>query len=276
MNVRWALACAAVWMSGNIAASAAIIQFQEDISPSGAYQAKSVGIRSNAAYPGTAVDGGTMQVGRTVTAGDFLRGIVGFDLSAIPAGSTINSVTLTVSPRQNDATSVNQSFSVNLHRITNDVLAESTVSWYRRNVADASTDWASPGGDFNATLLSSISANPTTWANGLPAAPANASSITFVFASSTAFVATAQAALDGNLPLTMLLVAPGAEAQSGRAILTFASDDPATGNTTNRDTIQSQAPLLTIDYTPIPEPSSVFLFGIGFIGLARHVTRSRK
>jgi hypothetical protein len=282
-NARWtvvlaAIALAALWASGSITASAAVLQFQEDLSPTTTYQGTAVYIRSTSSPPaGSNSEGGALQVGRTATANDFIRSIVGFDVSSIPSGSTINSVTLTISPRLNDSTSLNQAFAINLYRMMNDNFAENTATWFRRDVADAATAWTTAGGDFNSTVLSSLSLNAQHWADGAANPPtAPASDVTFVFGSTTSWVAAAQAALNGNGVLNMIMVSPDAEAQSGRVVFQIASDDPITSATgSNRKTIQSQAPLLTIDYT-VPEPSTLVLAGFAFIGFARRSIRRRK
>jgi hypothetical protein len=280
MNIRWINVIAVVvFLSWYSTASADLILFQEDISPAADCHGTAAYIRSTTADPGANTEGAALQVGRTVTANDFMRSILGFNISAIPAGSTINSVTLTVSPRHNDANSLDQSFAVNLHRLIGDNFAENTVTWYRRNIADAGTAWATPGGDFDSAVLSSISANPKHWADGAPAAPASASSITYVFNSTSELVATAQSALDGNNGMLNLLLRSAdieALATGNRAIFQMASDDPVSGaGSPNRNTIQSQAPLLTIDFTPVPEPSSWILYSFAAMGLLGYAVRRR-
>ncbi len=279
MNIHRIFAITAVLLLGwCAAASAEIILFQEDISPEAAYQGTALYIRSNSAYPGDNKEGGALQIGRTATANDFIRSIVGFNLSAIPAGSTINSVTLTVSPRHNDANSLDQSFAINLQRLGNDNFAENTVSWYRRDLADGLTDWATPGGDFDSMVLSSITVNPKHWADAHAAAPAPASSVTYVFNSTSDLVAAAQNALDGNGVLNLLMHSPDAEALAtgNRVIFQMAGDDPVINAISpNRNTIQSQAPLLTIDFTPVPEPSSWILASFAAMGLIGYAVRGR-
>jgi hypothetical protein len=274
---RWfavgAVALALTGLGWSATASAAVLQFQEDISPDGAYQATGIYIRSTTTPPtGGNSEGSALQIGRTVTANDYIRSIVGFSLSSIPAGSTINSVTLTVSPRHNDANSLDQSFAINLYRLSNDNFLENTATWFRRDIADAGTAWTTPGGDYNSTVLSSISVNAKRWADGAPSAPQPASSIAYVFASSAELVAAAQAALDGGGMLNMIMASPDAEALAtgNRVIYQMASDDPVINAISpNRNTIQSQAPMLTVDYTPVPEPASLALVGLAVLGFAR-------
>jgi hypothetical protein len=56
----------------------------------------------------------------------------------------------------------------------------------------------------------------------------------------------------------------------------MASDDPVSGaGSPNRNTIQSQAPLLTIDFTPVPEPSSWILYSFAAMGLLGYAVRRR-
>ncbi|MBN2022207.1 MAG: PEP-CTERM sorting domain-containing protein [Pirellulales bacterium] len=291
MNARWTLLLTATLLLGwGALASAEMIQFQEDISPTGSYQTTVTYIRSNAAFPGgnKGADS-TWQFGRTATADDFLRCIAGYDISAIPAGSTINSVTLTISPRMNDtSTSVDQSFPVQLHVLTNDAgLVEGVseeddpktgVTWFVGDLANqATTTWTTPGCDYDPTVLSSITLNPEHMADGLPNPPANASSITYVFQSSAAFVAAVQAAVNGDGVVNLLIRSAEVEAlpTGQRAIFPLAGDETATASGSQRVTIPSQAPILTVDYTPIPEPSSLVLFTAAAAGLLGYAARRR-
>ncbi len=103
-------------------------------------------------------------VGNTAGSGDYLRSVIGFDLSGLPFGATITSVTLTLTGASNDALSAT-SMIINLHRLSvpfkeGDGTAGSGVTW---NKSDGSSNWSTVGGSFDATVLSALSGlNPTT------------------------------------------------------------------------------------------------------------------
>src|SRR5690606_1448349 len=143
--------------------------------------------------------------------------------SAIPAGSTITSVTLTMSRRQIDATSTDADFNINLHQVTAPFL-ETEANWNERMTG---INWATPGGDVGA-LLGTITANPTTWVAPASENPfPNPATEKAVFDSSAAFVAAAQGALDnvGNQTLYLMLKLDAAgEASSTRVLFPFAYD----------------------------------------------------
>jgi hypothetical protein len=273
MHTRWKIALAMVLLLGwGATASADIIQFQEDLNPTTSYQNLTTYIRNSAT--GSDSNNGeasTWQLGRTATANDYLRCIAGYDISAIPAGSTINSVTLTVSPRMNEATSLDASYGIEIHEISNHDFTEASVTWLNRYTGQPTTAWTTPGSEYYGTVLSSLSLNPKHWADGASQPPtAPASNVTYVFASSSAFVTAAQNALNGGHRFDMLLLSPDAEALAtgNRIIFPFAGDDPVTSaSSPSRKTIQSQAPMLTIDYTPIPEPASWLLCSFAALGL---------
>ena len=110
------------------------------------------------------------------------------------------------------------------------------VTWNNRQTG---TPWSAPGGDFNATPLASITANPTAVAGTL---------YTFT---DPVFLAAAQSAIGGDLSLIMKLET---ENTADRRAFFFNADDGLTAN----------SPILTIDYT-VPEASTglLALAGLG-------------
>ncbi|GBE57917.1 disaggregatase related repeat protein [bacterium BMS3Abin01] len=87
-----------------------------------------------------------------------------FDLSAIPTGSTINSATLSLYQAGQGDTSTP---TMDVHYLTRD-WTEGTGYWTQSgdgatwNTYDGSSSWASPGGDFNATVSASAVAPAAT------------------------------------------------------------------------------------------------------------------
>lgn len=238
------MAAVVVAVAAASSARGVTIQFQET---DAGYQAGAVTMRSTASQAMGNDGGNGFQIGRTATEGDFLRGFLSFDISSIPAGSTIESATLTLTSRSNDATNPGQNFTIELRELVG-AASETQVIWLNRDFAGP-TPWATPGGDIQATALSSILANPAT----IDTPDASA----YVFATSSAFVAAAQAAVDGAGTLHMIAVSPDGEAHGSRVVFTFASDDP--GGSGASQVFEANAPLLTIEYSPVPEPASTGL-----------------
>jgi hypothetical protein len=258
MNARviQSIGAIALCFGANSSLYGVTISFQEDVSPTGGYQQIQNTIRNNGSISlGT---GGSNQIGKaSTTTGDFFRSLAGFDISAIPAGSTIDSVTLTLFPRNNGtaANTVDALFEIEVHQLIGSITEAGSTWANRENTGPVA--WTTPGGDFSATVLSSLSANPRTLVT-------NASSYTF--SSTSDFVTAAQGALDGSGTLYMILLAPVMEAGSVVNRFDFASDDTA----------GIGAPMLTVNYT-VPEPNTISLLaGMGVAGIALQVLRRRK
>jgi len=110
------------------------------------------------------------------------------------------------------------------------------VTWISRNgQTSAGNTWASAGGDFDATELSTV-----------PGFAATAGNLRKTFASTAAFVAAARSALMSGSPLGLLLRSP--ETTTSNQFVRFASDDFAT---------VSQRPQLKIQLSGSPLPSAV-------------------
>lgn len=188
---------------------------------------------------------GTSQLlfaGDTSNPGDFLRSTLAFDLNnPLLTGATINSVTLTLTVREADTGSEDTSLTIALHELTNS-FTNDDVTWTSRNGTD---DWTTPGGDFGSSLAT-VSGNPFTAVTG--------DTLDF---SSVALASAAESAIGGSF---YLLAKSTTEENTNRNLFRFAS---------TRNLSSAEGPVLTIDYTPIPEPSSVLLACLGGVALLR-------
>ena len=200
-----------------------------------------------------------IRVGRA-TAGpgsNAMRGLLAFDLDGLQ-GANIEAVTLTMTIAD---TGDGAPGAVELHEVTAALpMTEGTgtitvtgdgVTW---NTIDGTNAWATAGGDFSSTVLSSV---PGAGSSG-------ASGDMHVYGSSDAFVAATQAAVDAGSALELILISPSSEAGGAQAFWRYASDDHATAG---------YRPMLEIYYT-IPEPGSCLLLVLG--GVALLAIRRRK
>lgn len=187
-----------------------------------------------------------------------MRGLLSFSLASIPAGSTIDSITLTMTSNGSQSGNIAGVGTINLHEITpNGVAAnnfsEAGTNWTNWGNSGTGVAWTTLGGDFGSVLTSATLDNPNS--NTVLDAGETAT-----FTTSASFVAAAQAAFNAGLPLELIMLAPTAEANTAASnFFRFRSDD-------NADT--GTRPLLTINYT-IPEPTSallVLIAGVPFIG----------
>jgi len=100
----------------------------------------------------------------------------------------------------------------------NSTAATSGVTWNHRTAqADSRIAWNTPGGD----LLGGVLAEA-------PGYPDPATNLAVSFASSSALVAAAQAALGNAAPLDLILYSPATESSSADALTRLASDDAVT------------------------------------------------
>ena len=168
-----------------------------------------------------------------------------FDLSdPLLTGATINSATVTFTIRENDGASQNTTITLNLHQLTSSFTNDG-VTWTSRN---GTNNWTNPGGDFGG-VLSSASGNPSTIGAGNTMAFSSASLAT---------------AVDGAVGGTLnLLLKSDVENTTARNLFRFASSRNTEGDP------DYSGPVLTIDYTPIPEPSAALLGGLGLLALLR-------
>jgi hypothetical protein len=191
-----------------------------------------------------------------------IRSLLSFSLASIPAGSTINSITLTLVSDGNQSGNIAGVGSVNLHEVVPNGVAtnnftEAQTTWANWGTGGVGTPWTAPGGDFGSALTTATINN--TNANTVLDAGETAT-----FNTSIDFVAAAQAAFNAGLPLELILVAPTAEANTAASnFFRFRSEDFTTAI--------GDRPLLTIDYT-IPEPTSALialLAGVPFVARRR-------
>ncbi len=188
------------------------------------------------------------------------RALITFDFGSIPAGATINSVSLDTKILITQASFGNN---YTMHRLTSD-WGEGTSSAGNNNGAgggggaaatpgDATwnesffgtTAWTTPGGDFDSAA----------------SATATLSSISAISWSSAQMAQDVQDWLDGNNPnFGWILIGPG-------------------GTTTavklgSRESSAANQPQLVVDYTVVPVPAAVWLFGSGLLALTGVARRS--
>jgi len=200
------------------------------------------GDRSNGA--GTA-----MFAGRNSSSTEFTRrAVVRFDVAAvIPAGSVIDGVSLQLT---NSAANIDDA-EVRLHRLLTDwgeggsiaggnqggggPVAPGDVTWLHTHY-DTSF-WTTPGGDFDAAVT----------ASAIVGGPGDA-----IWNSTAQFVADVQSFVDD--PVTNFgWIVIGNESEAGTAKRFSTREEPDA----------ALRPLLTIDYTPVPEPGALLLLTVG-------------
>lgn len=198
--------------------------------------------------------GAGMFAGRTAQSTNSIRrGLVAFDISSIPAGSTIDSVTLRLFVNQTNSGTAD----VSLNRVlaswgegasnsgatgggSGAPARANDATWLHRFSTD--TLWAAPGGDFLST----------------PAAITAVDNIGAYEWTSARMVADVQSWLD-NPALNNGWLVRGDESASGTA-KRFA---------TREEAVESQRPLLTITYT-VPTPGAAgVLAGAGLLAARR-------
>jgi hypothetical protein len=224
------------------------IQYQEDVSFGGTYQHLGAELRGSLPNHNS---GGEPLI-RTGGSGD-LRTALAFDLTGITSDMIITSIRLQMHA---DSIEGGSPF-VEIHRVqhaTHSMIEGAFsgapfseggpdpvgVTWNRvQNDGSSDILWATPGGDFSATVLSSV----TVTSGGA----------SYLFASSSAFEAAAQDALvnNGGL-LELILTSPSS------AFVRWNSDDATTAGF---------RPLLEVSY--VPEPTATALLGLGGLVLLR-------
>lgn len=175
-------------------------------------------------------------IGKT---GGALRAVFSFGLSSIPPGSTVTSATLSLWTDAQSSTAVGTVGTLELHRLTATPVegtgttsggAGTGVTWLSRDGQTGSGHaWSTAGGDYDATILSSVPGFNTLTPN-----------VQKNFASTPDLVAALQSALDQGQSLNLLALSPTTEAGSSSAYTRLSSDD---------STDNAQRPLLTVTFT---------------------------
>ncbi|MCU0749224.1 MAG: family 16 glycosylhydrolase [Akkermansiaceae bacterium] len=193
-------------------------------------------------------------IGKSAASGNFFRGVLSFGLSGVPANATLTGVSLDLWTHPVDAGSGNVA-ALELRQLVATPVegsgnsgtdaangAGSGATWLSRN---GSNSWSSPGGDFGATVLSS-----------LPGFNAAALATQRTFPTSSSFLAAAQTALGAGQPLNLMLISPLTESGANAAFARIASDDHPTVARRPRLTLSwSISPAPVID--PGPSPAAI-------------------
>jgi hypothetical protein len=250
-SIGLGIAAAALAFSATDAA-ADVIKFQQGVAPTVGYIGSDAAMDSaNPAVVATAAN--NVVIGRTTTPA-IRRGVYGFDLSAIPDGATIDSVSFKLVATRTDSGangSVNGQLNLNLVALTNP-FNEAEVTWNNRTTANT---WTTPGGDLG-TTLSSHSDNPTTITN----------LTSFVFPTSASLVSAVQTVADANGTFSFAVKADNSvETTNTRNVFFFYSEED--GNAPS-----SARPELTVNYT-VPEPGSLALIAMPLLGLLTRRSR---
>lgn len=243
-SVLFLAACSSV-------SSAATIIFREASSPDTTYTHTGVDIRSGSGSGTSTSNSANLVVGNQAAATDpqgKLRGVLAFDISAIPAGSTINSISLvmtTISSNAGSGTAATVG-TINLHQLlpggsAANTVVETQVNW---NSWATGQNWTTPGGDFGAALAS---INVTSFAVDTA----------FTF-SSVSMTSLAQSLFDAGSQLQFILISPTAEASGATHLIRFGGD--------NSSMAEANRPQLIIDYT-VPEPSTGLMAIFSSVGL---------
>jgi len=180
-----------------------------------------------------------LQVGR-VGNNDWCRGLMQFDLSSIPDTATIVGATLDLFVDSKDGDSITAiTRDLTVQHLTNDFTEAATYNTY-----DGSSNWATPGGDFDSTILSSFEFSE---ADGT-SPDAVSTGDQFTFTSSPAFASAVQSNLEDDL-IGLIVRLPDLEVNSSTPYLfRFASSENSNA---------SHRPVLTVRYSWIPRGTVV-------------------
>jgi beta-glucanase (GH16 family)/regulation of enolase protein 1 (concanavalin A-like superfamily) len=177
------------------------------------------------------------------TGGFPFRPVFSFPLTGVPTNATLTGISLdlwtdatagigTVGPlelRELTAIPVEGSGSSSTDAANG---AGTGATWSHRT---QSNPWTTAGGDFNATVLSSV-----------PGFSAAATNIQKTFASTSSFLSVGQAALTTNKPLNLLLISPMSESGANDIYTRLTSDDSP---------LTARRPRLTLTWTAAPAPT---------------------
>lgn len=234
-------------------AHSATVVYQQGVSPAPGYVSSDTMIRGDGNNALLNFGTGTYNIAGKVPNGP-LRTLYSFSLTDIPAGATITSVSLTVRGERNDTNSPDAGVVFNLHQLVGGFTEGSGgltgtaavgATWGERAPGTA---WTTPGGDYLAPVLSSITVNSR-----------SADETTYTFGSSLALVAAVQNALNGNGTFSMIMKLNDTQEALGERRVFFLYGDDAV-ELANR-------PALTVTYEVIPEPATAVLGAFAAAGL---------
>jgi len=233
-------------------ANAAVITLQDGVSPTSGYSGESsTFIRSdNPTTNYNAYLDSTIITGNTASGAD-IRGLFSFDLSVLPSGATINSVTFILTAVSNDSTSGASPLQLDILPLATAFTAGG-ATWNTYNGTNA---WTTPGGDYSSSPLSTVMLTPNAIVAGNTA----------TFASTTSFVSFVQGAYNSST-LAQFILKLDNETGTTRDIFFFGGD--AAPNSSYR-------PSLTINYTTVPEPSVTAMIGVGAMLVLLHRSKRR-
>lgn len=194
-------------------------------------------------------DASGMLVG-TNAAGGVGRGLLWFDLSTIPGGASIESVSLSL--YVGNLATAGAGKTVALHRMLNG-WDEATATW---NEASGGRNWSAPGGAAGTDYVASSSA----------ISPGMVGASFLTVNSTVSLVSDVQGWVDNPLANRGWMLINQAEAtlrSSGRI-----ADGEAI--------IQAQRPALSVTYSVVPEPASFGLIGLSVVGAVFCAAGSRR